>query len=140
MGITTHSRSVYAQSQKIDDVEFTRRILDDAPFNGGRGARSLTNTNFYSVDHSIRAWVTVNECDDTPVVEKLPDETDDGMTVQRKTHAHGKGGAEVVLIEFQGRGHTWPGREPPLRTLGKSTRDVSANDQMWEFFEKHPRK
>ena len=27
-----------------------------------------------------------------------------------------------------------------LKVLGKSTRDVSANDLMWEFFERHPMK
>jgi polyhydroxybutyrate depolymerase len=35
-------------------------------------------------------------------------------------------------------GHTWPGREPALKLLGKATRNVSANEMMWEFFEKHP--
>jgi polyhydroxybutyrate depolymerase len=44
------------------------------------------------------------------------------------------------LIEIEGGGHTWPGREPGLRLLGKSTKDISANDLMWEFFEKHPMK
>jgi poly(3-hydroxybutyrate) depolymerase len=31
--------------------------------------------------------------------------------------------------------------EPPgLRALGKTTKSISANDLMWEFFEKHPMK
>jgi poly(3-hydroxybutyrate) depolymerase len=30
--------------------------------------------------------------------------------------------------------------EPPLKYLGKSTRNVSANVMMWEFFKKHPMK
>ena len=30
--------------------------------------------------------------------------------------------------------------EPPVAMLGKSTKDISANDLMWEFFQKHPMK
>ena len=109
-----------------------------APYKGGRGAKSLTQTQFYSVDHSIKAWVKANGCPDTPRVEKLPDKVDDGMTVTRTTYGPGKDGAEVVLITINGGGHTWPGREPVARFLGPSTKDISANDLMWEFFQRHP--
>jgi polyhydroxybutyrate depolymerase len=44
----------------------------------------------------------------------------------------------VVLIVIEGGGHTWPGREAQARVLGKSTKNISANDVMWEFFLKHP--
>ena len=46
----------------------------------------------------------------------------------------------MVLIEIEGGGHTWPGQEPRLKAVGKSTKNVSANDLTWEFFEKHPMK
>ena len=45
-----------------------------------------------------------------------------------------------MLIVIEGGGHTWPGQEPRLKALGKSTKNISANDLMWEFFEKHPMK
>jgi polyhydroxybutyrate depolymerase len=109
-----------------------------APFKGGKGDRSLASINFYSVDHSIRAWVKANGCPEKPVVTDLPDKADDGMTVRRKTYGPGRDGAEVVLVEIEGGGHTWPGRDPVVRFLGKSTKDISANDLMWEFFKKHP--
>jgi polyhydroxybutyrate depolymerase len=111
-----------------------------APFNGGRGSKSLTQTEFYSVKHSIRAWVKANGCPETPVVTDEPNKADDGMTVQRKTYGPGKDGAEVVLVVINGGGHTWPGRDPVVWFLGKSTKDISANDLMWEFFKKHPMK
>jgi polyhydroxybutyrate depolymerase len=63
-----------------------------------------------------------------------------GTTVQRKSHGPGKDGAEVVLLVIQGGGHTWPGRDSLLPILGKSTGNISANDLMWEFFQKHPMK
>ena len=108
-----------------------------APFAGGRSKWS-SKTDFYSVHHSIQAWVEANGCRREPVVAQLPDTFEDGTTVTRKTFGPGRNGAEVILIEIAGGGHTWPGREPHRRFLGKSTRDISANDLMWEFFKRHP--
>lgn len=111
-----------------------------APFKGGKGAKSLSGTNFYSVDHSIRAWVKANGCKEEPPTEELPDTAKDGTKVTRKTYGGGKDDSEVVLVIIDGAGHTWPGKEPRLKYLGKSTKNISANDMMWEFFKKHPMK
>jgi poly(3-hydroxybutyrate) depolymerase len=73
-------------------------------------------------------------------VEAVPDKAEDGMKSTRKAWSGGKEGSEVVLIEIDGGGHTWPGMDPPMDSLGKSTKDFAANDLMWEFFKKHPRK
>jgi len=48
--------------------------------------------------------------------------------------------AEVVLVVIEEGGHTWPGQQPPVGFIGKSVKNVSANDLMWEFFQKHPMK
>ena len=112
---------------------------EPAPFKGGKG-KGLSGTEFYSVEHSIQAWVKANGCEKEPVVTKILDTVKDGTTVTRKTYGSGKEGSEVVLIEIEGGGHTWPGQEPRLKAVGKSTKNVSANDLMWEFFEKHPMK
>jgi len=197
----------YAASQQIDDVAFTRRILDDlenvanvdrrrifatgmsngammayrlaselsdriaaiapvggsmgtkdchpgravsvmhfhgdadefVPFKGGRG-RGISGTDFYSVEHSIAAWAKADGCGTTPTTTRLPDQQDDGTAVKEVRYDSGKDGSEVVLVLIEGGGHTWPGREPRLRSLGVSTRDISANDMMWEFFQRHPMK
>jgi polyhydroxybutyrate depolymerase len=115
---------------------------DDAfvPFKGGKGARSITQTDFYSVEHSINAWAKADGCPEKPVVSDMPTKIDDGTTVQRKTYGPGKDGAEVILFVINGGGHTWPGREIGQRLLGKSTKNISANDLMWEFFKRHPMK
>ncbi len=57
------------------------------------------------------------------------------MKVTRKTWSGGNEDSEVVLIEIEGGGHTWPGQKPIVSLLGESTMDVSANDLMWEFFQ-----
>lgn len=111
-----------------------------APFRGGIGPRSLSGTNFTSVEQTIRTWVKANGCREEPVVEELPDTAKDGTRVVRQTYGGGGDGAEVVLVVIEGGGHTWPGRPLAESVLGKATRNVSANELMWEFFEKHPMK
>jgi len=108
-----------------------------APFAGGPGKRSVTRTNFYSVAHSIRAWVEANGCPKKPLITEEPDRVDDGTTVTCKTYGPGRHGSEVILYAIRGGGHTWPGRQPPFRFLGTFTKDISANDLMWEFFKRH---
>ena len=110
-----------------------------APFKGGRG-RGPSGTDFYSVQHSIDAWVVANGCKPTPRMTPLPDRADDGTAVKEVRYDSGRDGTEVVLVVIEGGGHTWPGREPRLRALGTSTQDISANDMMWEFFQRHPLK
>jgi polyhydroxybutyrate depolymerase len=111
-----------------------------APFKGGKGAKSLSQTNFFSVEHSIKAWVKANGCKEEPVTVKLHDKAKDSTTVTIKTYGGGKDRAEVVLVIIEGMGHTWPGREPLVKFLGKATRNVSANEMMWVFFKKYPMK
>jgi polyhydroxybutyrate depolymerase len=114
-----------------------------APFNGGFGKGALGRagiTEFRSVDHTIQSWVKANGCKPEPEVIALPDKADDGMKCTRKTWSGGEDGREVVLIEIENGGHTWPGNEPIVAMLGKSTKDISANDLMWAFFQEHPMK
>lgn len=107
---------------------------------GGPDERTPKNIKFLSVDETMRAWVKINGCPQTPEVAELHRLSDDGTAVRRKGHGPGKDNSEVVLYVIEGGGHTWPGRDPRLRLLGKSTREISANDLMWEFFQKHPMK
>ncbi len=94
---------------------------------------------FKSVDESIRTWVKLNGCQDKPVDETLS-KPDDEMVVTRSTYAGGKEGAEVVLVVIKDGGHTWPGQRAPLKFLGKSATNISANQLLWEFFQRHPMK
>ncbi len=101
----------------------------------GRAKRFLP---FKSVDETMRCWVKLNGCPAEPTVFELPDKTDDGTTVTCKCWGPGEQGAEVVLYTITGGGHTWPGKARIVEFLGKSTKEISANDLLWEFFQKHP--
>lgn len=89
------------------------------------------------VGESVAAWVAANGCGPTPLRDALtpPDEP---LPVTRLRWTGGRAGAEVVLVRIEGGGHTWPGRKPPVGFIGRSTTAVSANDLIWEFFERHP--
>jgi polyhydroxybutyrate depolymerase len=114
-----------------------------APFKGGFGKGTLGRagvTEFRSVEHTTQSWIKANGCKPDPEVVALPDKADDGMKCTRRTWSGGKDGSEVVLIEIENGGHTWPGQKPIVAALGPSTMDISANELMWDFFQRHPMK
>jgi polyhydroxybutyrate depolymerase len=133
-----------APKRPVSVLHFHGTSDEFAPFKGGYGkgsfGRSKGVTDFRSVEHTIQCWVKANGCVAEPRVEPLPDKADDGMKSTRKTWGGGRDGSEVVLIEIENGGHTWPGQKPIVAALGPSTMDISANDLMWEFFQKHPLK
>lgn len=129
-----------APSRAVPVLHFHGLEDEYAPYEGGRGRKSRAFTYFYSVPHTINAWVKANGCDNKPNVEKLPPIVEDGTSVTRKTYGGGRDGSEVVLYEIAGGGHTWPGKPSLAFFLGKTTKNVNANDVIWEYFEKHPRK
>jgi polyhydroxybutyrate depolymerase len=88
------------------------------------------------VEESVQTWVKLNGCDEKPKTETISKDGDE-MKVTRTIYGGGKDGAEVVLVVVEGGGHTWPGQEPPVGFIGKSAKNVSANDLMWDFFQRH---
>jgi polyhydroxybutyrate depolymerase len=109
------------------------------PFDGPdeRTGRFLS---FKSVKETIRFWARLDGCPRKPEITDLPDSADDGTTVKRTVYGPGKEGVEVIHYTIEGGGHTWPGRQWPVPWLGNTSRDISATDLIWEFFQKHPMK
>jgi polyhydroxybutyrate depolymerase len=123
----------------VSVLHFHGTLDEYIPFLGGKGKKSITGTDFWPVDQSIRSWVKANGCDENPKIDVLS-KSGDELTVTRNTYAAGTDGTEVVLVVIEGGGHTWPGMRSPAVTLGKSALNISANDLIWEFFGKHPMK
>jgi polyhydroxybutyrate depolymerase len=107
---------------------------------GGPDERTPKNIRFQSVEATIRAWVKANGCSEIPAATRLPGLTRDGLAIRKQAYGPGKEGSEVILYVIEGGGHTWPGQDPRFFFLGKSTKDISANDLIWDFFQKHPLK
>jgi polyhydroxybutyrate depolymerase len=137
-----------AGTMTIDEVKLKRPVpvihfhgtADNlVPF-GGPGRRNPSPVRFRSVEETVKLWAKQNGCPDEPAVKELPNEAKDKLKVTRKTWGPGTDGAEVVLYVVEGGGHTWPGRDLPFEIVGKSTKNISASDLLWEFFQKHPMK
>ncbi len=109
----------------------------DRSVRDGEGQDALVHEG--GVEDSIQTWVKLNGCDEKPKTETLSKDGDE-MKVTRRSYGGGKDGSEVVLVVIEEGGHTWPGRQPPVGFIGKSAKNISANDLMWEFFQKHPMK
>ncbi|MFN5291753.1 MAG: alpha/beta hydrolase family esterase [Planctomycetia bacterium] len=88
------------------------------------------------VMESIDVWVKINGCEDRPRTETISSDPSD-LKVTQTVYGGGKNGTEVVLVLVDGGGHTWPGQQPPVGFIGKSTKSISANDLIWEFFRRH---
>lgn len=132
----TLGTEISALDRPVSVLHFHGSDDEYIPLEGGRGKKSLTGTNHRSVKDAIATWVKANGCHDESITEELA--SDSEISVIRKTYSGGQANAEVVLVIIEGGGHTWPGMRSPTAILGKSTLKISANDLMWEFFQKHP--
>jgi len=118
-------------------IHGTKDLL--VPFNGPDKKKDIGKLlRFRSVDDSIQICVKANGCN-----EKSMDSEIEGMAdkikVTRKVYGEGKNGSEVVLYVLQDAGHVWPDSKLPVipAMLGPSTRTISANVVIWDFFKKH---
>ncbi len=101
------------------------------------GSRKLGR--ILTVPETLNFWITHNDCAKTPVVSMEPDkDPDDGTRVRKFVFDKCKGGVEVVLYEVQGGGHTWPSgwQYLPVWIIGRTSRDIDANEVIWDFFSK----
>lgn len=127
----------YKPKRPVPVMHFHGAADKIVPFAGPSG-RTPKFLGFKSVEETVKICAKANGCPEEPDVTKLPDTADDGTKVKRKTYRPDKEGADVILFVIEGGGHTWPGQEPPVGFIGKSTKDISANDLIWEFFQRHP--
>jgi polyhydroxybutyrate depolymerase len=96
------------------------------PYNGGWNY----NNKFFctSVAEAVTFWVESNGCDLNPVSETIGN-----VTIDR--YSGGDAGTEIIVYTVHNKGHIWFGGlswEDP-------TPEISTTDEMWEFFETHPK-
>lgn len=105
---------------------------DHVLFNGGSGKSLSDNkdkvTDFASVPTTVSKWVKLNACNDVPkrVLEKS------GAYCDLYTGC--KNGVKVQLCVTETGAHSWPGGEKIRRGAEETSKAISANDVMWEFF------
>lgn len=94
-------------------------------------------SGYLSAEDSHRYWVGRNGIA-APARTRLLD-ADAGDGTQVSLLEQGEGGVGVALVTVKDGGHTWPGADAFNIGLpiGKTTRDVDANELMWQFFSRH---
>ncbi|MSQ93378.1 MAG: polyhydroxybutyrate depolymerase [Gemmataceae bacterium] len=130
----------YAPKRPVPVIHFhgTKDLL--VPFNGpDRKKDAFALMKFKSVNDTIQACVKANGCNQKPTETEIEARADK-LKVIRKDYGKGKHGAEVILYVVENGGHTWPGVTLLPAFLGASTKNISANEVMWEFFRRHPLK
>jgi polyhydroxybutyrate depolymerase len=111
------------------------------PWEGGFvhfGRRKLGR--ILSVPDTVEFWRSQNGCSQKPAITWEPDrDPDDGTRVRKTLYQPCKHGADVVLYEVQGGGHTWPGRYQylPEFIIGRTSRDIDGTDVILDFFDQH---
>ncbi|MDP2967652.1 MAG: PHB depolymerase family esterase [Deltaproteobacteria bacterium] len=93
-----------------------------------------------SVPESMRFWTKHNQCPPSPLITYEPDrDPKDGTRVRRETYGPCGHETEVLLYAIEGGGHTWPGGDQylPARIIGRTSRDIDANEVIWGFFKRH---
>lgn len=130
----------YEPKRPVSVVHFHGTEDRLVPFKGPEMKKDVPNyMKFRSVDDTIAACIKANGCVNKPVEMDLPTK-EDKIKVKRREYGKCKDDAEIVLYIIESGGHTWPGRDIAPAFLGLSTRNISANEVMWEFFKKHPLK
>lgn len=110
------------------------------PWEGGPVAGFEDFGKVLSVRGTVAFWVANNRCRTNPVTSKEPDgDPADGTQVRKELFLDCADQKEVALVSVEGGGHTWPGgfQYLPERFIGKTSKDVDANQLTWEFFRRN---
>ncbi len=95
---------------------------------------SPSRRNDLSVADAMAFWVGVNQCDPVPITEKL----DDDMVIV-DTYSCDATGTGIKLISIVDGGHSWAGGFVERQRADTPSQRVSATDEIWAFFESHPK-
>ena len=114
------------------------------PFNGGDVSfLSVKTGKVISVADTVKFWVTQDGCSAGSETEQLPHlNLDDSTSTIVERYTSCWHGTEVVLYKVIGGGHTWPSGLQYMseKLIGKTSRDFSATETIWQFFKLHPLK
>jgi polyhydroxybutyrate depolymerase len=132
----TMARGLAQPTRAVPVIHFHGTADPAFAFRGGADGASEA-FDLLTVDETIAFWAKQHRCLPDPKPAQLKDQFDDGTTVRRLSYHDQNGNEPIVLYIIEGAGHNWPGQKPPW-FLGTWTKEISANDLIWEFFEKHP--
>ena len=113
----------------------------------GPNLKTPKNLDFLSVPETITAWkkllVSCKPSSEESLIcrlERWPDRKPDNTRVEvtRFLLDPNSETADLQFVRVIGGGHTWPGGENREWVVGDTSEEFSANEMMWDFFQKHP--
>ena len=107
------------------------------PWNGGPVAGFAEFGVVLSGLDTAAVWTANNRCRGAAVTTTLADrDPQDGTRIRMERYADCAVEGSVSLIVVEGGGHTWPGgfQYLPERFIGRTTREIDANQVIWDFF------
>jgi polyhydroxybutyrate depolymerase len=117
-----------APARPISMLEFHGTADGTVPYTGKPG-------RYVSAEQAFAFWAGTSACSGAPELSFARGDA----SCQRYSHC--AGGAEVGLCTIDEGGHTWPGGLDNFlveQSAGKVSDDLSANDAIWQFFQRHP--
>ncbi|QUQ65687.1 Ricin-type beta-trefoil lectin domain-like protein [Kutzneria sp. CA-103260] len=115
-------------SRAVPVIAFHGQQDNTNPYYGGGDGTAWR----YSVPVAQQRWATLNSCTAGPNTSQVT------THVSLTKYTNCRGGADVQLYSVSDGGHTWPGSPYESAGNGTTTREVSANTLMWQFFQQHP--
>ena len=111
------------------------------PFEGGAvRVRRNAMGKVWSTARTVEFWRRNNGCPDAPQTAAPPDrDAKDGTSIVIRRYAPCRKGADVVLYEVVGGGHTMPGtkRRRPQRVVGAVSGELDGAATVWRFLSRH---
>ena len=107
------------------------------PWNGGPVAGFAEFGVVLSGLDTVAVWKDNNHCRDAAVTTTSADrDPQDGTRIRMERFANCAAGSSVSVLIVEGGGHTWPGgfQYLPERFIGRTTREIDANQVIWDFF------
>jgi polyhydroxybutyrate depolymerase len=107
---------------------------EHVPYEGGTGSKSFEDRVDLSVAHAVKTWRAIDGCKDASTAK-----TKGTITTESWSSCHDKTG--VTLVKIEGGGHAWPGGKAPRRQFADpTTQEMSASEELWNFFVAHPKR
>lgn len=120
--------STCAPTRPVAVLHMHSKLDQNVPIAGGVG-NGIAGVSFPTLDETINAWVGIDHCGTTPQVQVQPGR----YTRSRWTGCNA--GVEVELILTDDGGHAWPGGQPGSVNGDTPSTAISANDELWSFFQ-----